>query len=146
MNISQQMVIMRLGYPAIIRPMMKEGEDKLEAMFRAIDPCASGDGGYSVLVYYTYTYAERSDGLVPVNRTRWNSYEGVQNNPSGNGSDIRQGNVCFDGTGEADGGYNNAELRNMNRNYGEQFNNTGTGTASRPGRFGKDWILYWIDR
>ncbi len=101
------------------------------------DPDAIAIGGFWAyrLVSYTTHVADKSDGFIPVNRTRWNASDGypTQGNTSSNGANVVNKNIYFDGHDEADGGYNHSELRNLTRNYGQQG-------ASMPMKYGKQWI------
>jgi len=99
------------------------------------DPCQYGAGGYWETVTYTYNYADQSDGFIPKNRTKWTGNDFAQN-PGSLGS-AQHSNVSFDGSGEADGGYNNGEMRDLARRYGQH-------QASKPMQYGKDWIQFWI--
>jgi len=113
--------------------------EDLEAMF-LVTGCTGetlANGGFwdRRRVYYTVTVPEKSDGFIPVNRTRWNGTDQnvTKGNTSSNGSSVLNKNIYFDGTGEADGGYNHSELRNLTRPYG-------TGGPSMPMKYGREWI------
>lgn len=113
--------------------------DELEALF-LVTGC-TGDvldqGGFwdSRIVYYTISVPDKSDGFIPVNRTRWNSTDAnvARGTTASDGANMVSGNIYFDGYGEADGGYNHSELRNLTRNYGQY------GT-SKPMDYGKQWV------
>lgn len=112
----------------------------LEVLFAEYNPCLEGISGYFKTVSYGYTvyYPDQSDGFIPKERTKWKSGEYIHtqsNLPPV--ADIRQGNISFDGAGEADGGYNHGELRYPKRNYGQRL-------ESRPMKYSKDWANYWI--
>ena len=115
----------------------------LEKLFFEFIPCrdepgVAADGGYWATTPYTYTtyYSDITDGFIPKQRTKWkwdDSFVAQGTAPS----DVRQGNISFDGTGEADGGYNHGELRFPKRNYGAK-------DYTQPFLFSKDWANYWI--
>lgn len=93
------------------------------------DPCARGEDGYWETVIYRYSYADRSDALVPLNRTTWFAGESFAH-PNTPASALRQGNISFDG------GYNNSEMRYLERPE--------SGQPSQPMQYGRSWIAYWI--
>jgi hypothetical protein len=81
-------------------------------------------------------YAEKSDGLVPLNRSKWYNYEGFSN-PNAAASSLTRANVSFDGAGEADGGYNNGEMRDLVRRYGQH-------QSSKPMQKAKAWMDWYL--
>jgi hypothetical protein len=95
------------------------------------DPCAYGADGYLVTIVYTYYYADKSDALVPQNRTTWFAGESFAH-PNTPASALRQGNISFDG------GYNNSEMRYLERPE--------SGQPSQPMQYARSWIISWIDR
>jgi pimeloyl-ACP methyl ester carboxylesterase len=97
------------------------------------------EGGYwSEPIPYTYYYADQSDGLVTKNRTKWSDNEFFDPNYGGPGA-YQYSNVNYDGSGENDGGYNNGEMRDLYRRYGNHG-------PSKPMQYGKSWIYYWIQQ
>ncbi len=111
--------------------------EELEDLFYAVRP---GDGGCEGCwqtfynEYYTYT-ADKSDGFIPVNRTRWKSTDSQiwGGTLASNGANVTSQNIYFDGAGEADGGYNHSELRNLTRDYGQNG-------ISKPMAYGRQWM------
>lgn len=119
----------------------------LETMFQTVDDYNCQQhlvDGYWKTVYYTYCtyYQDRWDGFIPRSKTVWQYGESIIDNPivsDASVGTIEKGNVCFDGTGEADGGYNHGELRYWKKNYG-------THMLSTPMQFAKTWTDVWLKR
>jgi pimeloyl-ACP methyl ester carboxylesterase len=107
-----------------------------EAKFREYNPCEYGADGYWVTQPYTYYYAEKSDGYIPLNRTRWFSYQSFAGSTT-DVSNLAQANVYFDGAGQIDG-YNHSELRNLTRTHGNP-------TPGDPMQKAKLWMQWWFD-
>jgi len=113
--------------------------EELELLFdltQCSDPEVIANGGfwnYRTVTYTTYV-ADKSDGFIPKNRTKWFANQPiVDGDVNTNGANINNENICFDGRGEADGGYNHWELRDLTRDYGSYG-------ESRPMTVGKEWI------
>jgi hypothetical protein len=75
-------------------------------------------------------HADKSDALVPQNRTKWFANEGFAN-PNASVSAVRQGNISFEA------GYNNSEVRYLERPHPPY-------DPSEPMRYARSWIAFWI--
>ncbi len=114
----------------------------LEALFEMYDPCNNGVAGYyeTITNTYTVTYTDKSDGFIPLSKTKWNRNDEIINDPAlENVSQLQQASISFDGAGEQEGGYNHMEVRYPVRSYGSK-------SETNMARFTKRWAEWWLMR